>query len=43
MAWIIAGVVAMAGTIVLFKLSQSPQNNTSDRTQQPKAKTTTRV
>ena len=43
LAWIIAGVVAMAGTIVLFKLSQSPEKISSDRTQQPKAKTTTRV
>ncbi len=42
LAWIIGGVVAMVGTIVLFKLSQSPQKISSDR-QQQKAKTTTRV
>ncbi len=44
LAWIIAGVVAMVGTIFLFKLSQSPQkiSGNSDR-QSQRTKTTTRV
>ena len=44
LAWIIGGVVAMVGTICLFKLSNSPQGIPKDReVQQQKTKTKTRV
>ncbi len=42
LAWIISGVVAMAVTIFLFKLSRSPRKITGDR-QQERVRTTTRV
>ncbi|MBE9048172.1 Fe(2+) transporter permease subunit FeoB [Pleurocapsales cyanobacterium LEGE 10410] len=42
LAWIIGGVVAMAVTIFLLKLSRSPRKITGDR-QQERARTTTRV
>ena len=44
LAWIIGGVVAMVGTIFLFKLSRSPRSISSDRElQQQETKTKTRV
>jgi ferrous iron transport protein B len=42
LAWIIGGVVAMAGTIFLLKLSRSPRRFSSDR-QEERVRTTTRV